>query len=65
MLRSVIPSLNAPIILFTYYNPILNRGIETFLQELVNAGVSGLVVPDLPPEEASGNLCHFINCSHH
>lgn len=44
--------IQAPIILFTYYNPILNRGIETFLQQITAAGVQGLVVPDLPLEEA-------------
>lgn len=57
MLAQVTPKLNAPIILFTYYNPILNRGVDQFLQEVVAAGVSGLVVPDLPLEEAD-NLLH-------
>jgi tryptophan synthase alpha chain len=52
MVAGVIPELNAPIILFTYYNPILHRGIETFLQQIASAGVSGLVVPDLPLEES-------------
>ncbi len=52
VVRSVGPSLQSPIILFTYYNPILNRGIETFLQQIAAAGVRGLVVPDLPLEEA-------------
>ncbi|MEC4817043.1 MAG: tryptophan synthase subunit alpha [Scytonema sp. PMC 1069.18] len=56
MLQTVAPSLQAPIILFTYYNPILNRGIETFLKEIVSAGVAGLVVPDLPLEEAASLL---------
>jgi tryptophan synthase alpha chain len=56
MVREVSPSLRAPIILFTYYNPILNRGVEPFLQDLVAAGVKGLVVPDLPLEEAEGLL---------
>jgi len=51
MVREVAPTIRAPIILFTYYNPILNRGIETFLQEIAEAGVKGLVVPDLPLEE--------------
>jgi tryptophan synthase alpha chain len=51
MVRQVSPDLNAPIVLFTYYNPILNRGIEPFLQEIFAAGVRGLVVPDLPLEE--------------
>lgn len=52
MLQSVSPRLSAPIILFTYYNPILNCGIAVFLQKIAQAGVKGLVVPDLPIEEA-------------
>ena len=52
VVRSVSPTLQSPIILFTYYNPILNRGIETYLQQISAAGVRGLVVPDLPLEEA-------------
>lgn len=53
LVRSVSPTLRSPIILFTYYNPILNRGIETYLQQISAVGVRGLVVPDLPLEEAS------------
>ncbi|HAX85922.1 MAG TPA: tryptophan synthase subunit alpha [Cyanobacteria bacterium UBA11370] len=52
IVKEVSPDLNAPIILFTYYNPILNRGIESFLQQIAAVGVEGLVVPDLPLEEA-------------
>lgn len=44
--------VRAPIILFTYYNPIYYRGIELFLAQIAAAGVQGLVVPDLPLEEA-------------
>ncbi|MBF2065409.1 MAG: tryptophan synthase subunit alpha [Calothrix sp. C42_A2020_038] len=53
MLAEVSPSLQAPIILFTYYNPILNLGVQSFLAEVASVGVKGLVVPDLPLEEAS------------
>ncbi|HLO83594.1 MAG TPA: tryptophan synthase subunit alpha [Nostocaceae cyanobacterium] len=56
MLKQVTPELQAPIILFAYYNPIIHRGIENFLQQLKAAGVAGLVVPDLPLEEAEGLL---------
>lgn len=52
LVRKVTPELKAPLILFTYYNPILYRGIDKFLQQIAQAGVSGLVVPDLPLEEA-------------
>ncbi|MEH2005355.1 tryptophan synthase subunit alpha [Nostoc sp.] len=52
MLEAITPTLKAPIILFTYYNPILYRGIKPFLGEIAAAGVQGLVVPDLPLEES-------------
>ncbi|MGQ9872407.1 tryptophan synthase subunit alpha [Leptodesmis sp.] len=52
VVRRVSPSIRAPIVLFTYYNPILNRGVESFLQDVAAAGVKGLVVPDLPLEES-------------
>jgi tryptophan synthase alpha chain len=52
LVQTVSPTLRSPIILFTYYNPILNRGIDTFLAQIAQAGVKGLVVPDLPLEEA-------------
>jgi tryptophan synthase alpha chain len=56
LVQQVSPELQAPIILFTYYNPILNRGIEPFLQQISSVGVRGLVVPDLPLEEAESLL---------
>ncbi|MEH1789197.1 MAG: tryptophan synthase subunit alpha [Nostoc sp.] len=56
MLQGVTPKLRSPIVLFTYYNPILHRGIDKFLEEIAAAGVAGLVVPDLPLEEAASLL---------
>ncbi|QOV23553.1 tryptophan synthase subunit alpha [Anabaenopsis elenkinii] len=56
MLQGTTPSLRSPIILFTYYNPILHRGIDKFLGQIAAAGVSGLVVPDLPLESATDLL---------
>jgi tryptophan synthase alpha chain len=56
MVATVSPNLRSPISLFTYYNPILHRGIETFLQQIKSAGIQGLVVPDLPLEEADSLL---------
>lgn len=52
IVKEVQPDIKAPIILFTYYNPIFYRGVEAFLQQIKSAGVQGLVVPDLPLEEA-------------
>lgn len=51
MLKEISPSLKAPVVLFTYYNPILKRGMEPFLKAVKEAGGSGLVVPDIPLEE--------------
>jgi len=53
MVAGVGPNLRSPLILFTYYNPILNRGIQPFLQQVAQVGVQGLVIPDLPLEEAA------------
>ncbi len=52
VVQQVSPELRAPLILFTYYNPILNWGIQPFLEKIYQAGARGLVVPDLPVEEA-------------
>ena len=51
LVAEVTPKLSAPLILFTYYNPILNRGLEQFLTDIYTAGARGLLVPDLPIEE--------------
>ena len=40
-----------PIVLMGYYNPIYTYGVERFLKDAVAAGVDGLIVVDLPPEE--------------
>ncbi|MBV7377763.1 tryptophan synthase subunit alpha [Maritimibacter dapengensis] len=45
-----------PIVLMGYYNPIYSRGVETFLQDAQAAGIDGLIVVDLPPEE-DDELC--------
>ncbi|MEM7598894.1 MAG: tryptophan synthase subunit alpha [Pseudomonadota bacterium] len=45
-----------PIVLMGYYNPIFNRGVEAFLADAKAAGVDGLIVVDLPPEE-DDELC--------
>jgi tryptophan synthase alpha chain len=36
----------------TYYNPVFKYGEERFIQDASGAGVDGIIVPDLPPEEA-------------
>ncbi|TKA96735.1 tryptophan synthase subunit alpha [Cereibacter changlensis] len=45
-----------PIVMMGYYNPIYSRGVERFLADAREAGIDGLIVVDLPPEEDS-ELC--------
>jgi tryptophan synthase alpha chain len=45
-----------PVVVMCYANPILARGLERFADMLVARGVSGLIVPDLPFEEAPGAI---------
>lgn len=40
-----------PVVLMGYYNPIFSRGVDAFLRDAVAAGVDGLIIVDLPPEE--------------
>jgi len=43
-----------PIVLYIYFNLIHRRGVEKFIREAAQAGVDGLLVLDLPPEESDG-----------
>jgi len=45
-----------PIVMMGYYNPIYSRGVDRFLAEAKEAGIDGLIVVDLPPEE-DAELC--------
>ena len=45
-----------PIVMMGYYNPIYSRGVARFLVEAKAAGIDGLIVVDLPPEE-DAELC--------
>lgn len=41
-----------PIVLMTYYNPVFKYGSERFVKNAVDSGVDGVIIPDLPPDEA-------------
>lgn len=43
---------NTPIVLMGYYNPVFSYGVEKFARDAAEAGVDGLLLVDLPPEEA-------------
>lgn len=44
--------VEAPLIAMGYFNPILHYGIERFVADCAAAGIDGLIIPDLPPEES-------------
>ena len=50
--RQIRERSDIPIILFGYYNPFLTYGLEKFAQDAAEAGADGVLVVDLPPEEA-------------
>ena len=52
MVRDIRLQTQIPLILMTYYNPVFKYGEEAFIQDAIQAGVDGVIVPDLPPEEA-------------
>lgn len=41
-----------PLVLMTYYNPVFKYGEERFIADAKDAGVDGVIIPDLPPDEA-------------
>jgi len=45
-----------PVVLMGYYNPVYHYGVDAFLKDAVSAGVDGLIIVDLPPEE-DDELC--------
>jgi tryptophan synthase alpha chain len=45
-------SLSIPVAVMTYVNPVYRRGIDRFLDEALAAGVAGIIVPDVPVDEA-------------
>jgi tryptophan synthase alpha chain len=51
LIADVRPSLRAPIVLFTYANPVFRFGFERFFARAASVGVDGLLVLDLPIEE--------------
>ncbi len=45
--------IKIPIVLMTYYNPVFKYGIELFISDAREAGIDGVIIPDLPPDEAA------------
>ncbi|MBI5166355.1 MAG: tryptophan synthase subunit alpha [candidate division NC10 bacterium] len=52
LVEEIRSSASIPLVLMSYYNPILRYGLKEFSRDASSAGMDGLIVPDLPPEEA-------------
>lgn len=50
--RTIREGHDIPIVLMTYFNPIFRFGVQKFISSAKKSGVSGIIVPDLPVEEA-------------
>jgi len=48
-----VADLGAPVLVMTYFNPVLRYGVDAFARDLAAAGGAGLITPDLIPDEAS------------
>ena len=51
LIRSIRTRSEIPLALMSYYNPIYRYGLQRFIKDTKAAGVDGVIVPDLPPEE--------------
>ena len=70
MVREIRADVAVPLVFLAYYNPILSFGLKAFCQTAADAGVDGVMVADLPPEEAGPlaaeaalaglDLIHFV-----
>jgi tryptophan synthase alpha chain len=45
--------VRVPLVCMTYYNPVFRYGVEKFVERAADAGISGLIIPDIPVEEAA------------
>jgi tryptophan synthase alpha chain len=56
LVRDLRGKTDLPLVLMSYYNPVLRFGEDRFIQEAVSVGLDGVILPDLTPEEGGGFL---------
>lgn len=61
--REVTSRVDAPVLVMTYWNPVMQFGQERFAKELSEAGAAGAITPDLIPDEAAGWIAATDNHS--
>lgn len=55
-IAETVQSHKIPFIIMTYYNILMAYGVEEFIKEAARIGVKGLIIPDLPPQEAEQEI---------
>jgi len=58
LVRRIRRDSEVPIALMTYYNPVYRYGVKDFVKDAGASGVDGVIVPDLPPDEADELMAH-------
>jgi tryptophan synthase alpha chain len=53
LVRQARAEVDVPLVLMTYYNVVLRRGLTVFADQAAAAGADGVIIPDLPPEEGA------------
>jgi tryptophan synthase alpha subunit len=51
MMKEMSVQVSIPLIFMAYYNSVFHYGVENFCRDAAEAGASGLIIPDVPPEE--------------
>jgi len=53
LLSRRLKGIKTPLVLMTYFNPVIQYGFRVFVARCKESGVSGVIIPDLPPEGAA------------
>lgn len=59
-LKDIRNDIHIPLVLMGYLNPVMQYGVERFLQDCSATGIDGVIIPDLPPEEYEAEYRHLF-----
>jgi tryptophan synthase alpha chain len=63
MIARVRSRIDTPIVLFSYFNPLLAHGLQTVAEQAAISGVDGILCVDLPPDEDDGGFRGYCNAA--